>query len=661
MTHDDRLPRLPGEHHSGSAQPADRDHARPDEAGTAPTGARVPSDDVGTAPRGGTSEAGTAPRGGTSEAGTAPRAGTSEAGTVPRTGASEAGAVPRVSATEAGTIPRGSASETGTVPRTGASGVESRGSRRARISGLLGRTRPPGQSSSSATAARSAQLIARRAVTKIIEDPAPTTQPIPIVAVLRNTPYSAPVQEAAKSEGEAHMILDLAVDLGQMMLRAGASTQDVEASVIATCTSYGLDTAEVDLTANSLTVHYSDPAGNDFTAMRVSREESVHFAKLSAIHALVTEMVDGRIDVERARERLDAIRRQKRPYPEWLVDVAWGALVASFVNLVGGSLVSSLLGFFIAIANQRFGALLGRTGMPYFYIVIIQAMSITVLSMGAASLDLIASPQFLVASGIVLLLPTMGLITAVQDAITDFPLTASGQAISVALTFAAIVVGIAAGLMIGQMLNLRTIEVTLPSTGTQFLTTLVSLVAALIVAAGGAVGMQATKRFILPAALVGLVGFGIMVLCLVGGLNGILTSFLASTVVGILARPIALRLGAPALVLVIPGLYPLLSGLSIFNAAYLIVQPEESVGLATGLSSLFTAITVNAALGAGAVLGTFLATWMPYGQGRRERAAKRAEAKEAEAKEAEAEAGTATGTSGAVDSEGAQESGRGAD
>jgi uncharacterized membrane protein YjjB (DUF3815 family) len=90
--------------------------------------------------------------------------------------------------------------------------------------------------------------------------------------------------------------------------------------------------------------------------------------------------------------------------------------------------------------------------------------------------------------------------------------------------------------------------------------------------------------------------------------------------VGVLARPVALRLGAPAIVLVIPGLYPLLSGLSIFNAAYLIVQPEESVGLATGLSSLFTALTVNAALAVGAVFGTFLATWLPYGQGRRTKA-----------------------------------------
>ena len=74
------------------------------------------------------------------------------------------------------------------------------------------------------------------------------------------------------------------------------------------------------------------------TVMRVNREDSVHFAKLSAFHALVTDLVDGKIDYERARERLDAIRKQKRPYPEWLVDIAWGALVAGVVNLVGGSL-----------------------------------------------------------------------------------------------------------------------------------------------------------------------------------------------------------------------------------------------------------------------------------------------------------------------------------
>lgn len=585
---------------------------------TPPAGGAPPAGGVATGPASAaarTAEAGTPPAGGylpQSEAGTAPTGGhlpPSEAGTTP-TGA-------RVPQAEPGTVPpRRVGSQRA---RTGTSGADVQGSQRARVSGLLGKSRHSG-STNATNAARAAQRIARRAVEKIVEDPSPTTQPIPIIAVLRGTPYSAPVQAAAKSEDEARMILDLAVDMGQMMLRAGASSQDVEVSVIATCTACGLSTAEVDLTSNSLTVHYTDPEGRMVTVMRVNREDSVHFAKLSAFHALVTDLVDGKIDYERARERLDAIRKQKRPYPEWLVDIAWGGLVAGVVNLVGGSLMSSLLGFFIAIASQRFGALLKRTGMPDFFITVIQATSITVLSMGAATIDVIGRPQFLVAAGIILLLPTMALVSAVQDALTEFPLTASGRVISVGLTFAAIVTGIAAGIMIGQAAGLRTIEVILPGTGTQFLTTLLSLVAALLVAAGGAIGMQAQKRLIIPASLIGLAGFAVMVACLVAGVNGILTSFVSSSLVGLLARPIAHRFGAPAIALVVPGIYPLLSGLSIFNAAFLIVQPEEAVGLSQGLSSLFTAIIVNAALAVGAVFGTFLATWMPYGQGRRAKA-----------------------------------------
>ncbi|GAA2092659.1 threonine/serine exporter family protein [Brevibacterium salitolerans] len=573
------------------------------EAGTAPTGGALPAE----APTGG-GETGTAPTSGRPAVPSRPPLG-GETGTAPSRGRRPG----RSSRAEAVTVPAGPHAGAGSPAGPGGGSGAPIGSqqRRAQVRSLLVRSTGP---RSSASAARAAQRIARRAVTKIVDDSAPSTNPIPIVAVLRGTPYSAPVEAAAKSEDEARQILDLAGDLGAIMMRAGSGTQDVQVSVIAVCTSLGLSTAEVDLTSNSLTVHYMDPEGRLLTVMRVNREESLHFAKLSAVHTLVTDLVDGKLGYQEARDRLDAIRRQKRPYPEWLVYTAWGALVAGFVALVGGSWVSSLLGFVITIANMRFGEILSRTRMPYFFIVVFQAMAITLIAMAANTLHLISTPQFLVASGIVLLLPTMGLVSAVQDALTDFPLTASGRVIQVALSFTAIVTGIAAGISIGNAVGLRTIEVTLPSTGTQFLTTLVSLFAALLVAAGGAIGMQASKRLLLPTSLIGLVGFGVMVLCLVAGLDGMVTSFLASTVVGILARPTALRLGAPATVVLIPGIYPLLSGLSIFTAAYTIVQPAEGVNLSDGLSSLFSAIATNAALAVGGVFGGFLATALPYGK-----------------------------------------------
>src|SRR5699024_4499988 len=65
--------------------------------------------------------------------------------------------------------------------------------------------------------------------------------------------------------------------------------------------------------------------------------------------------------------------------------------------------------------------------------------------------------------------------------------------------------------------------------------------------------------------------------------------------------------GAPAVVLMIPGIYTLLQGLSIFTAVYQIASESENVSFAVGLSSLFTAILANAALAVGAVLGSYLA------------------------------------------------------
>ncbi|WP_344717253.1 threonine/serine exporter family protein [Brevibacterium daeguense] len=467
---------------------------------------------------------------------------------------------------------------------------------------LLGKTRPAG-----ANPKNVAERIARKAVNRIISDKAPTTQPIPIVQVLKGTPYQKPVEASAKSEDAARMILDLAVDIGAIMLRAGANTADVEASVIATCTSLGLPNSEVDLTSNSLTVHYTDPEGRHMTALRVNREESIHFAKLSSVHKLVTDMVDGRTEYLEARERLDAIRRQRRPYTEPLVTLAWGFLAACFVILLGGSYLSAALGLVMAIINDRLGKLLARTGMPEFFNTLIQAAFTTLVAMTAWTLDLIASPQFLVASGIVLLLPTMGIIAAVQDALTDFPITASGRLVRVLMTMAGIVSGIALGLMIGEAIGLSPVEIIVDSGGVEVLATIISTVAAFGVGAAACVGNLTSRRVILPAAIIGLVGFIVYVVGSVLGLGNIINCLISSTVVGLLCRPIALRRGAPPIVVLVPAIFPLLQGLSIFSAVYEIVQPQEAVPLSLGLSSLLAAITANATLAVGATFGDFLA------------------------------------------------------
>ncbi|WP_152346827.1 threonine/serine ThrE exporter family protein [Brevibacterium sp. CFH 10365] len=454
---------------------------------------------------------------------------------------------------------------------------------------------------------RIAQRVARRTVGKLVSGTTANTQPVPIVTALKGTPYQAPVQATEPSEDEARMILDLAADIAAMMMRAGAGTSDVEVSVIAACTACGLATVEVDLTSNTLVVHYSTSDGRLLTVMRVNRGESTHFAKLASVHKLVTDLVDGRLEFHEARSRLDAIRTQRRPFPEWFTTGAWGFMVGALVLLLGGGPVAIPLGITMAIVVFQFGKLLGRTHLPSFFITALQAASATLIATIAGDVGIISSPQYLVAAGIVLLLPTQSLYSAVQDALTNFPLTAAGRVVGVFMTLAGIVAGIALGIVCGQAIGLSHIEVLVPKTSPHVVTAILSMVAAAVVSMAGAVAMSARRRFILPAALVGLASHITMMSLTLLEIDNVLASLLAATVTGFLSRPLALRLGAPAIVLMIPGIYTLLQGLSIFTAVYQIASDSENVTFAVGLSSLFTAILANAALAVGAVLGSYLA------------------------------------------------------
>ncbi|MDN5807146.1 MAG: threonine/serine exporter family protein [Brevibacterium sp.] len=454
---------------------------------------------------------------------------------------------------------------------------------------------------------RIAQRVARRTVGRLVTGTSVNTQPVPIVTALKGSPYKAPVQASEPGEDEARMVLDFAADLAAIMMRAGAGTTDIEVSVIAACAAFGLTTAQVDLTSNTLTVHYSTSDGRLMTVMRVNRGESIHFAKLGSVHKLVTELVAGNIEFNDARNRLDAIRSQRRPYQEWTVTGAWGLMVGSLVLLLGGGAVAAGLGILMSIFIQQSGKLIGRTSLPSFFITALQAAIATLVAMVAGNFGIIESPQYLVAAGIVLLLPTQSLYSSVQDALTNFPLTAAGRMVGVVLTLAGIVSGLALGVVTGEAIGLSPIEVLVPKTGVHVLTAIVSLVAATVVAMAGVVGMQSTRRFILPAAFVGLASYITMTALTLLAIDNVLASLLASTVTGFLARPLSLRLGAPSIVLMIPAIYTLLQGLSIFTAVYQIAAESATTSFAVGLSSLFSAILANAALAVGAVLGSYLA------------------------------------------------------
>lgn len=456
----------------------------------------------------------------------------------------------------------------------------------------------------------------------------PVTEPLPIAESLRHTPYRDPrTMEAPEQEASVRGALELAVRVGELLLRCGAGTRDVEAAVVAVAAAAGLRRLEVDITNQSLLVQAPTPAGVPVTLLRVVRSNTRDFARLTAVHGLVEELVSGGIDdVDAATRKLRRIQRGSRLYPRWLIALGYAGLAGSVCAILGGHTMAIVVAIVSALLVDRIGRWLGKRAVPSFYTAAAgSAVSVMLAWLGYLIgihkwLGLEMSPNdfaYAVAAGIVVLLPGRAMASAVEDAITGYPVTGAGRLLTVLLSTAGIIVGIAAGLSFTLRLD-KALELSLTapdelSFGSQPAVLWFRVICGAIGATCSAVTARVLPRHLLPAGALGAVG-----LFLSGGLSsslglggfrvGATTSIaVAAIAIGVLGRLIGLRLGAPALVLVVPAVSPLLPGLRIFRGMYEAVSGSigatSAAAQAQAVSTLMGAAAVALAISTGVVMG----------------------------------------------------------
>ena len=205
--------------------------------------------------------------------------------------------------------------------------------------------------------------------------------------------------------------------------------------------------------------------------------------------------------------------------------------------------------------------------------------------------------------GILLLLPTGRLVSSVQDAINGFPVTAAGRFLSTMLTFGALVAGIAVGFVVGDMTGMEPIDVTETFPPAYDLWVVVILIAIAVLMIG--ITEQTGWKLLLPTAAVGVVGYLVLIGGDALGIGPRFSPALAAVVIGLLARVVALRMGAPQLVVAVPAALILLPGLTIFRSMYVLTIEESEILLGAG--GMLNAGAIVLGVAAGIVLGDTLA------------------------------------------------------
>lgn len=455
------------------------------------------------------------------------------------------------------------------------------------------------------------------------------TAPMPIVERLRHTPYEVtrPEDELPAIGGEyqvATEAIDIALRLGELMLRSGAAAAKVEAAIIAVGVAAGLRRLEVDITLQSMLMQCVLSDGQTITRLRVVQGARQDFARLDAIHQLVDDVVREDWDARAVRDRLRRIQVQRRIFSDDAVLLATGALAGSVTFMLGAGLIAALVAVLAGMVVRSTTKFLGRHGYPEFYQMAFGAFVGTFIAWLAYVAGVYtpvalsgADFAYMVAGSIIILLPGRAMAAAVEDVISGYQVTGAGRMLAVLLNTSGLIIGVG-GALAATIAITDLFEGAFVSPEVLDLRSFASPMLPAVIGAFGlglmaAITAQSRRRLLVPIAL--LCVAGVLVsrgLSEVLGFGPTIASGVAAAMIGVVGRLIASRVHSIALVITIPATFGLLPGLVIFRGLYEMVSASSSSGalgvltVQSGITTLLGAMATLLAIATGTMLGDLL-------------------------------------------------------
>jgi len=280
-------------------------------------------------------------------------------------------------------------------------------------------------------------------------------------------------------------------------------------------------------------------------------------------------------------------------------------------------MVGGLLAALTTALIQQVLRVLGRWALPPFF----QQAAGAALATGVAVLlvawDVDVRSSLVVAAGIVVLLAGLSLVSAAQDAISGFAVTAVARAFEVVTLTVGIVVGIAGVLDLAQRAHVPLAVVDTSPSPVPFA---VELVSSAGIAGFWAVVSYARPRAVGLAAVAGALAW--TTFWAAGGLRAgpVLASGVAAVVIGFFGEVLTERLRIPPQLIPVCGIIPLLPGLAIYDGLFAIVVGGD---IDVGIAALVGACAVGLALAAGVTPGEYLGRPVNAGRDRYDKRVRR--------------------------------------
>ncbi|MBQ1000515.1 threonine/serine exporter ThrE family protein [Streptomyces nigra] len=426
----------------------------------------------------------------------------------------------------------------------------------------------------------------------------------------------------AEEEGPAvPRVLDLTLRIGELLLAGGEGAEDVEAAMFAVCRSYGLDRCEPSVTFTLLSISYQPSLVDDpVSAARTVRRRGTDYTRLAAVYQLVDDLSDAEthISLEEAYRRLAEIRRNRHPYPTWVLTAASGLLAGAASVLVGGGLLVFVAAAVGAMLGDRLAWLAAGRGLPEFYQFTVAAMPPAAVGIALTLSHADVKASAVITGGLFALLPGRALVAGVQDGLTGFYITAAARLLEVMYFFVGIVTGVLVVLYFGVNLGAKlNPDAALHISERPYW----QIAASMLLSLTFAVLLQQERSTVLAVTLNGGVAWVVYgAMRYAGELSPVASTAVAAGLVGLFGQLMARYRFASALPYTTAAIGPLLPGSATYFGLLSIAQNEVDAGLV----SLATAASLAMAIAIGVNLGSEISRlFLRIGSPEKRRSAKR--------------------------------------
>ncbi|KQX80784.1 MULTISPECIES: threonine/serine exporter ThrE family protein [unclassified Streptomyces] len=434
-------------------------------------------------------------------------------------------------------------------------------------------------------------------------------------------PAPEPGPKAEEGGPAVPRVLDLTLRIGELLLAGGEGAEDVEAAMFAVCRSYGLDRCEPNVTFTLLSISYQPSLVEDpVTASRTVRRRGTDYTRLAAVFRLVDDLSDpeSHLSLEEAYRRLAEMRRNRHPYPTWVLTSASGLLAGAASVLVGGDLVVFVAAALGAMLGDRLAWLCAGRGLPEFYQFLVAAMPPAAIGIALTLANVEVKASAVITGGLFALLPGRALVAGVQDGLTGFYITAAARLLEVMYFFVGIVAGVLVMLYVGVQLGAHlNPDAALGITKRP----LWQIGASMLLSLTFAVLLQQERSTVLAVTLNGGVAWSVYgAMHYAGEISPVASTAVAAGVVGLFGQLLSRYRFASALPYTTAAIGPLLPGSATYFGLLAIAQNEVDAGLV----SITKAAALAMAIAIGVNLGSEISRlFLRIGSAEKRRAAKR--------------------------------------